>query len=911
MTVETFSSFYRAIHGHTPFVWQEELLKRVVKEGWPATIAMPTSSGKTSAIDVAVFHLALEAGKDALARRSSLRTFFIVDRRVVVDEAFDHAAKIATKLLESTDAVITEVAARLSAFGGQVPLQVSKMRGGMLRDNGWADEPNQPTVCLSTVDQAGSRLLFRGYQVGERSRSVHAGLIGNDSLLILDEAHLSNAFHQTLESVTLKYARWADKLPARPPTVVKMSATTAGAGVFELKEEWTERDAAVLGARLRASKPADLREAKKRFEDEMVGAAKELTAEIRTGVVGVIANTVGSAREVFGKLTGDKVLLIGRNRPWCTDQLWLKYKDRIAARPDRERTGLLYVVATQTVEVGANIDFDALVSESAPLDSLRQRFGRLNRLGRSCVAKAVIVLRPKEDLVYGDATKLTWAFLRSHKPVDFGVLAMDALLTNLERQELKNLCAKPSEAPLLFPGHLDWWVQTSPVPKPDPDVAPFLHGPDATDAADVQVVWREDLTIENVQEWKSIVELMPPVQREALALPIRAVRRWLKEQDQEITDLEGVQPEPAKEEKREGGRTVILWRFRKTKSGDANEIRPGDTIVVPSSYGGADEFGWNPKWGLTADIADQLNAEEAEQGVRRRCIRLDVAAKTDIELAVLVAEFRREREPQVEAAIIERLEPLGLKPKGAKIDWTGRIATSPRMPRETQSIEPTSEETDETDDSSLTCKQSLRAHTAGVVEHAKRFAAGCGIPAELASDIHLAARLHDWGKCDERFQIWLTGKRFVGGEYMAKSEGNRSKADDAKLRKAAGYPPEARHEAASVMAACASGLLSEARDRDLVLHLIGTHHGCGRPFIPVWKDAPGFTVLVEAEGKSFETSSGSELARIDSGWVDRFALLNRRYGYWGLAYPEAILRRADCMQSQKEERDAANQVSGA
>jgi hypothetical protein len=64
---------------------------------------------------------------------------------------------------------------------------------------------------------------------------------------------------------------------------------------------------------------------------------------------------------------------------------------------------------------------------------------------------------------------------------------------------------------------------------------------------------------------------------------------------------------------------------------------------------------------------------------------------------------------------------------------------------------------------------------------------------------------------------------------------------------------EARHEAASVMAACACGLLSEARDRDVVLHLIGTHHGCGRPFFPIWKDEPGFMVLVEAEGKPFET----------------------------------------------------------
>ena len=46
-----------------------------------------------------------------------------------------------------------------------------------------------------------------------------------------------------------------------------------------------------------------------------------------------------------------------------------------------------------------------------------------------------------------------------------------------------------ADAPVMLPAHVDAWVQTSPIPAPDPDPAIFLHGPNRG-APEVQVCWR-------------------------------------------------------------------------------------------------------------------------------------------------------------------------------------------------------------------------------------------------------------------------------------------------------------------------------------------------------------------------------------------------------------------------------------
>ncbi|HYG36381.1 MAG TPA: type I-U CRISPR-associated helicase/endonuclease Cas3, partial [Clostridia bacterium] len=640
-----------------PFPWQSALARWVREQGkWPEAIDVPTSAGKTALIDIAVFALASSWAA------SATRIFFVVDRRVVVDEARERAETISRRI--ETDQGLEEIRRKLTELSGSDRcLHVSAMHGGMPLETSWAKSPVQPTICLSTVDQLGSRLLFRGYGVSKKMAPIHAGLAATDALIILDEAHLSEPFRQTL--CLLKRYRsvdWCSEMVGKGLQITYMSATLpntseANEKCFRFQETYADGETAseVLTRRLEASKLATLetvgdkssnlwkrpaqtaagemrrwrqreQERQTALNDRCVELAyNSLLLEYKPKVIGVILNRVSAARSVFEALRtrlgeehieADAVLLTGRSRAIDRKRLITEYWDRLKAGRQRSPNGRpIFVIATQCIEAGANLDFDALVTEIASLDALRQRFGRLNRLGELKTSRGWIVARydqiqSDDDPIYGPALKETFRFLDKLKAranrkkkqtskietIDFGINAFAPKLLSADL----SLCVSPhQQAPTLLPAHLDYFAQTNPQPSPAPDPAIFLHGP-KTGPGDVNLVWRADLP-GNVENWCETLSVFPPTSGETLPLPIYAFNNWLQwQKGAPVADVEGIPESESPQFGEVNLRTVgMIWRGKKdslliTRVEDLTKIRSGDTIILHTSAGGLDDFGWNP-----------------------------------------------------------------------------------------------------------------------------------------------------------------------------------------------------------------------------------------------------------------------------------------------------------------------------
>jgi CRISPR-associated endonuclease/helicase Cas3 len=141
---------------------------------------------------------------------------------------------------------------------------------------------------------------------------------------------------------------------------------------------------------------------------------------------------------------------------------------------------------------------------------------------------------------------------------------------------------------------------------------------------------------------------------------------------------------------------------------------------------------------------------------------------------------------------------------------------------------------------------------------------------DLRKALIAAAKFHDLGKRRPLFQ------RILGnpGPLVLAKAGKRTQPYN--------INENYRHEFGSLL-----DIESEPEFRklssdmqELVLHLIAAHHGRGRPHFPT--------------DEAFDPEPrGQDISLIAAHVPQRFARLQRKYGRWGLAYLESLLRAAD------------------
>lgn len=896
-----FGAFFTAVRpGQVPFAWQERLLDDLLQNAsWPDRIAAPTGTGKTAVVDVHVFAGAL--GGWGAAPRLPRRLSVVVDRRVVVDSHHEHALGVAQALDEAKGGVLDAVAEGLRRLRpapdrDRPPLVVARLRGGTPPPRSWLDEPESCQVLVATPDMWGSRLLLAGYGSSRRAWPREAGLLAYDGVLVVDEAHLSQQLLLTARRVSALLRACPRPLPVPGLQVVETTATPGSSEAVRIVgvEPGDLDGDPVLADRLTRPKPVTLLATtwplpakgpgRARGISQLVAAAADLHRDA-DGTVGCVLNRVATAVDVAAALRDQGLrvqLLVGRLRPADVARLRADHPGLLTVEGNREVDVL---VATQTVEVGVDLDLQGLVTELAPGSALAQRAGRVNRLGRRQQGRIVVAV-PETPLTDRAETApytvddldaaLTWLHQVAAEPEGMAPWRLRELVPPGTASR-RVLLQRPELAD-------SWqWATTSEDLFAQPDRQLWLAD-DLEPDLDVGFVVRRGLPADPAEALPMVREC-PARAFETFPVSLRTARHVLDRLDP----------------------PVYLER-----SGDVSPLgeiplRPGDLLLVPDTApllrGGVvdaegtdradDVYDDEPgRATLRLGAASRLDPAEAPAAVRLLMERmLDDARQVD----VWTLSAKREL-----AASLERLAGLIPQPRLAEaVRACSTVLSTGRAPDADLVLLRVTAETDEDPREHLVILDQRRAmadedvrqtwtraeagvplddHQRAVAARARVSAEVLGLPSEIVRALELAGLHHDDGKIDERFQRLLG----ADSEPLAKS-GRRSRRAQTEAETQADLPRGWRHEQLSAL--LASGALAGDPERDLAVRLAGTTHGHGRTAFPHTA-----ADLLPAGHEQAATAR----ALFDLGdWDALVEATDELYGVWGCAYLEAVLRAAD------------------
>lgn len=871
-----FAEFFAAVNGgNKPFTWQRELLDYVLERGeWPRQIGAPTGAGKSSVVDVHVFANAVAAfGGPRIPRR--LHT--VVNRRALVDNQADRAHFLALKLSEAfadnSTGIIGDVARALVSLrgdAGRVPLEVGHLRGDLPSRLLPISELSACAVVAATPDMWGSRLLFRGYGSSKYARPRETAFVGMDSVIVIDESHLSRQLVATTRRIAeLQRAEASLGVPTLQVTETTATAAAHEDDAFTIRvrsAELVDGSDALLKKRLNASKQLTYigidewnGRPKNSYILKTVVAESTRLRDKFGATIGIIVNHVDTAINAAAALrkAGLNVLtLVGRMRPWDLEQIRSAHPQAFTVEGD---SAVDVVVATQTLEVGVDVSFRALVTELAPGSSLAQRWGRVNRLGENTDSEVVVVGPSSAQLISKDsppyaAKDLEAAFEWLQWLVQEGSVAPVVL----EKNPTPSACLRRMALQRVEKTDLDFFARTTDSLVSEPSLELWLRDDLEGEQAMLGMVVRDNLPQEQIPALE-LLRVFPPREEEVFPGKIADVRTLLQKQDVQRAFIYR-------------NEEVLPWNQ------DEVALTPGDVVIVDT--------------GLRFTTENVVNASPKDQPAKPvtqgegKDVQVFLPPQKDALQHAKVFEELLDATPSRAAEIVgvpasrgEVIVSRSIAPLNGR-DVVAWYAIKPLVADESDVMQEWTPSLG---------KVYLETHQKDVAKRALDICKALCVNSAFTNQIEQAGLHHDDGKADLRFQRMLG--RDSSEVELAKSE-LRTKQEVRRARMLSGLPAGWRHEQLSAVLYAHYHGISEKTE--LALRIIGTSHGRGRSGFP------------HVANELLAPTHGEDLAKLanqmftQGGW-DRFiARGHRKYGYFVTAFVEAIERAADAQISKEQ-----------